>query len=239
MNQPYPGGYPQQPGGPGQFGRPGPYGHPGGPGYGHPQAGFAPRKPSTAMAYVTAIAFLLAIAILYLSATMSIDLPESEFAAYMRFTMTGFAFLGMPNDNADAIIAVTYSYPSTLLLFVVLLFARIGFARWVAAGLGLLGFAYYVFALIKYLAIGYEATIDGTTVGFDLPAEFSIFPAIVALVLLGGSIMAVLPATGRAMRGGKPKQPQGPSMGPPGYGPPGYPPPGSVPPGSVPPGYGP
>ncbi|MCR3721278.1 MULTISPECIES: hypothetical protein [Prauserella salsuginis group] len=227
MNQPYPGGYPQQPGGPGQFGQPGPYGAPGAPGapgYGYPQAGFAPRKPSTAMAYVTAIAFLPAVVILYISATVSTDSSlGSEFAAYMRMTLTGLAFVDISTDIVDAIIAVTFSYASTLLLFVGLLFARLGFARWIAAGLGFLGFAYYLFAPIKFTLIGYEIAVEGQTYETEVPFEYMIFSVIVAVVLLAASIMAVLPATGCAMRGGKPKQPQAPpGYGPPGYGPPGY-----------------
>lgn len=233
MGQPYPGGYPQQPGGHGQFGQPGQYGHPGGhgqfgqpgvpaqygqppagPGYGQPHGGFAPRGPSTAMAYVTAILYLPAIAILYLSAGVSTDPPQNEFGAHMNVTLTGLAFVDPSTDIVDAMIAVTFSYPSVLLLFVLLLFARLGFARWIAAGLGFLGFAYYAFALVKFLAIGYEVSSGSATYEVTLDIESAIFPAIVGLVLLVASILAVLPATGRAMRGYRPKPP----VGPPGYG---------------------
>ncbi|GAA1195286.1 hypothetical protein [Prauserella alba] len=241
MNQPYAGGYPQQPGGPGRFAQPGGYGPAG---HGHPQAGFAPRKPSKAMAYVTASAFLPAIAILYLSATVATDSSlGSEFAVHMRMTLTGLAFVDSSTDIVDAIIAVTFSYTSTLLLFVLWMFARYGFARWITAVLGLLGFAYYAYAPIKLTLIGFEVSAGGHTYETELPFEYTITSVIVAVVLLVASIMAVLPATGRAMRGGEPKQPHGPpgpGAGPPGYGPPGHYPPGyGTPPGYDPPGYGP
>ena len=232
MNQPYPGGFGPQQGRPMQPGvqQPGPYGPPG---YAASPAG--PRKPSRAMAYVTAIVLLPVITILSF-AMGSTDYSPGEFATHMWVTMTGLALLNIYDETVDASIIATLVYVSILVLSAVLLFARVGFARWVAAGFGFLGFAYYVFAPIRFTMIGFAVVEDGRTVETELPGEFVVFPWIVAFLLLIASIMAVLPVTGRAMRGYKPKQPMGPS----GYVPPGYPPPGhGAPPGHGPPGHGP
>lgn len=197
------------------------YGGPGygAPGYGQPGPWFGARGPSTAMAYVTAIAFLPAIAMLYLSAAVSTDPTPGDFAAHMRVLLTGSAFVDMSTDVVDAMIAVTFSYPSVLLLCAVLLLARLGVARWAAAVLGFLGFAYYVYAPVKLTMLGFEAGAGERSVRVELAAEYATFPLIVASVLLVASIVAVLPATGRAMRGYRPKTPMGPGYGPPGYGP--------------------
>lgn len=186
-----------------------------------------PRKPSTAMAYVTAVAFLPAIAMLYVAATVSIDPPASEFGGYMRTTLIGMAFLDPSTEMLGGIVAVTFYYTSMLLMFVLWVFARYGAARWTTAALGFLGFAHYAYAAIRFTLIGVEVHAGGQTIETELPAGYAVFPSIVAVLLLAASVMAVLPATGRAMRGKQSTPPQGPpGHGQPGHGPPGYPPAG-------------
>jgi hypothetical protein len=70
--------------------------------------------------------------------------------------------------------------------FALVLFARLGFVRWILAGIGSLVMLYYVVALLYLLANG--------------AGEYLAWPAVALLLWAGATVVAVLPATGRAMR---------------------------------------
>ncbi|KOV82293.1 hypothetical protein [Nocardia sp. NRRL S-836] len=88
--------------------------------------------------------------------------------------------------NGDPAIVATYVAGGVVLLFAVLLFARLGFARWVLAALGFVITAYYVFVVVR-MATTYVSS-------------FLVVPVIALLLWLTAVVVSVLPVVGRAMR---------------------------------------
>jgi hypothetical protein len=98
--------------------------------------------------------------------------------------------LALPRDvigNGDPAIVATYVVGGVVLLLAGLLFARLGFARWICAALGVLVIAYYLYAVVR-LVINDAGT-------------FLVLPVVALALWLGAVITAVLPPVGRAMRG--------------------------------------
>ena len=194
--------------------------------YGAPPPGYGPYgRPSTALAYVTAIVFVICGGLALVTAIIGWDGTSDSLT--MLVSLVGFAFSDDITSNLDFAISVTMSVACTTLTFALLLFARLGFVRWILVVVGALVSAYYIYAVIWVFSNDGGEYIAMVLVSFAL--------WVVATVL------AVLPATGRAMRRRQPAGPAGYPSGPPGYPPagqPGYPPPG--PPGypqAGPPGY--
>lgn len=178
-----------------------PYG-PTPPGYGP----YAYGPPSKALAYVTAIVFIVCGALALMAAIVSWD--GTTEAVSIVLSVIGFAFKPENKTNFDFAIVITMIVACTTLLFAVVMFARLEFVRWILAVLGALVTLYYIYAIIWVL------THDG--------GEYIAMVLVAWLVWLAGTVLAVLPATGRAMRRRQP--PMGPPGGYPGYPqPPGYP----------------
>jgi hypothetical protein len=181
--------------------------------YGPPPPGYGPYgygRPSTALAYITAIVFIVCGALALMLAIIGWD--GSADNQDMLFALMGIAFQDEQSQNFDYAIAITMSVACTTILFGLLMFARLEFVRWILGVLGALVTLYYIYAIIWILSNDGGEVIAMVLVSW--------------LLWLGATVVALLPATGRAMRGK-----QGGPVGPPGYPPPGYPPqPGGYPP---------
>lgn len=209
MNQPYP-GWNQQP-----HQQPGPYqqhqqqyqqqtpyggqpGYPpqqgyGPPGYPYPYGG--PPPQGTAMAYVAAALFLPAIVYTYIVAFFGMDTSNvtGEGTAQFFSSLPGLAFSEDATGNQDFAIALSFSLASTALALALALCFRLGFVRWILAGLSIIAVGYYVYHVIWIFTDG-----DGSLAGLSF----------VALGLwLIPSVVVLLPATGKAMRGYRPRGP--------------------------------
>lgn len=94
----------------------------------------------------------------------------------------GRGFIG----NGDPAIVATYVAGGVVLLLAALLFARLGFARWILAGLGVLVVMYYVFAVVR-LTINHGGTLI-------------IVPGVALMLWLAATMVSVIPPVGQAMR---------------------------------------
>jgi uncharacterized membrane protein YfcA len=163
--------YPPQPGYP-QYGAPPP-------GYGYP-----PPRPSPALAYLTAALFLacgaLSLVLAIISWDGTTDTPEALVATI------GAAFSDDVTGNVDFAIATTMTVACTTITFALVQLARLDFVRWILAVIGGIVTAYYVYAVI------YLLSHDG--------AEVIALVIVAFLLWLAATVVAVLPATGRAMR---------------------------------------
>jgi hypothetical protein len=184
-----------------------PYGAPP-PGYGS----FPPqRPPSTAPAYLTGALFGVCGVLTLVSALVSWDGTTDN--QDILAAVVGVVFSGDLTGNVDFAISAAMTVAcSTLTFAAILLLTRLSFVRWVLAVIGGIVTAYYLYALI-YLLSHHAASVIGLVV--------------VALLLwLGATVLAVLPVTGRAMRGAAGRYPPQYS---PQY-PPQYPPSAQAPP---------
>ncbi len=168
-------GYPQQP----PYGPPG-YG--GYPGYGPPQP-YGP--PGTAIAYVCAVLFLVCGILALVTAIVSWD-GSAENVDLVVATI-GAAFSDDITGNIDFAISATMTVACSTLTFAIVLFFRLDFVRWILGFVGGLVTVYYVYAIIKLLTDGGGEFIAMILVSF--------------LVWAAATVLVLLPATGRAMRG--------------------------------------
>ncbi|MFC4854692.1 hypothetical protein [Actinophytocola glycyrrhizae] len=161
--------------------------------YGPPPPGYAPYgygPPSPALGYLTAIAFIVCGALALMLAIAGWD--GSADNASMIAGLVGVAFTEDLTGNVDFAISATMSVACSSILFGLVMFARLEFVRWILAVIGALMTVYYLYAIIWILSN------DG--------GEF-IAMALVSWVLwLAATVVAVLPATGRAMRGRGPSR---------------------------------
>jgi hypothetical protein len=159
------------------------YGPPQGyPGYGPPQQ-YGP--PSTALAYVSALLFLICGA-LVLAATI-IGWNGTAESPDLVIAIPGLAFSFDLTNNVDFAISAGMTVACSTLTFALLLFFRLDFVRWVLAVVGGLVTVYYLYAIIKFLSDDLADVIAMVIVSFALWAA--------------ATVVALLPATGRAMRG--------------------------------------
>jgi len=93
--------------------------------------------------------------------------------------------------NIDFAISATMTTACTTATFALVLLARLALARWVLVAVGGIVTAYYLFAIIYLLAH------DG--------AALTGLPAAAFALWLCATVVAALPATGRAMRGRRPR----------------------------------
>jgi hypothetical protein len=188
------------------------YGPQGYPPYGPPPPGYGPYgygRPSPALGYVTAIAFFVCGALALMLAIIGWDGTSDN--ADMVVAMIGVAFSEDVTGNVDFAVAFTMSVACTTMTFALIAFARLEFVRWILAVVGGIVTVYYIYAIIWVLSN------DG--------GKFISMVLVSSLLWLGATVVAALPATGRAMRR------RNAPAGPPGYPPPGYPPhPGGYPP---------
>ncbi|MDX8052683.1 hypothetical protein SK571_25140 [Lentzea sp. BCCO 10_0798] len=144
-----------------------------------------PLRPSVASAFLAGGLWLLVAVLCFVLAGLNSadgirQTPEAAVALLGPAFGRGFI------ANGDPAIVATYVAGGVVLLLAALVIARLGFARWILAGLGFLVCAYYVFAVVRL-------TIDhgGTLI---------IVPSIALMLWLAASMVSVLPPVGRAMR---------------------------------------
>jgi len=97
--------------------------------------------------------------------------------------------MGLPRSligNGDAAIAATYVAGGVVLLLAALLFARLGFARWILAALGFVVVGYYIYFVVRVSLIHVSSIL--------------IVPVVALLLWLVATVVSVLPPVGRAMR---------------------------------------
>ncbi|MGH3762340.1 hypothetical protein [Actinophytocola sp.] len=165
-------GYPQP-----QYGPP-----PGYPGYGPPQRH---GPPSTAMAYVCAVLFLICGVLALITAIVGWDGTSDN--VDLMVALVGAAFSDDVTGNIDFAISVTMTVACSTLTFALILFARLDFVRWLLAFVGGVVTVYYVYAIIRLLSEGGGEFIAMVLVSF--------------LLWAAATVLVLLPATGRAMRG--------------------------------------
>jgi hypothetical protein len=180
-------GYPQPQYGP-QYGPPQGY-----PGYGPP--GHYGR-PGNALAYVCAGLFLICGLLALLTAIIGWD--GSSDNVDMLVAMVGAAFSGDITGNGDFAVSASMTVGCSTLTFGLLLFTRLDFFRWLLAFIGALVTVYYLYAIIKLLSDGGGEFIAMILVSF--------------LVWTAATVLVLLPATGRAMRGYQRKLAQYPAQ---------------------------
>lgn len=195
------------------------YGPQGYPPYGPPPPGYGPYgygRPSTALAYVTAVLFIVCGLLALMLAINGWDGTSDN--GTMVAALIGVAFTDDLTGNVDFAISATMTAACSAMLFGLVMFTRLEFLRWILAVIGGLVTVYYLYAIIWILSN------DG--------GEFIAMALVSWLLWLGATVLAALPATGRAMRK------RGPAGPPPGYPqPPGYPPQPGYPPSGYPPQY--
>jgi hypothetical protein len=184
-------GYPQPQYGP-QYGPPQGY-----PGYGPP--GHYGR-PGNALAYVCAGLFLVCGGLALLTAIAGWNDFDS---ADLLVAMVGVAFTDEITGNIDFAVSASMTVGCSTLTFAVLLFTRLDLFRWLLAFIGALVTVYYGYAIIKLLADG--------------GGEFIAIVLVSFLVWTAATVLVLLPATGRAMRGYQRKLAQYPAQYPPQY----------------------
>ena len=157
----------------------------------HPNQGRQPQahgpRPSTAPAFLLGALWLLVSVLCFVLAGLNSahgkgirQTPEAAVA------LLGLAFGRGFIGNGDPAIVATYVAGGVVLLFAALLFARLGFARWILAGLGIFVVAYYVFAIVR-LTINHGGTLI-------------IVPGVALMLWLAATMVSVIPPVGRAMR---------------------------------------
>ena len=155
--------------------------------YGPPPPGYGPYgygPPSPALGYVTAVAFVVLGLLTLMLAINGWD-GTSDNGTLMA-ALVGVAFTEDVTGNVDFAISATMSVACTALLFGLVMFSRMEWVRWVLAVVGGLVTVYYTYAIIWILSEDI-----GDYIGM----------ALVCWVLwLAATVVAVLPATGRAMR---------------------------------------
>jgi hypothetical protein len=171
-----PPGYPQPQYGP-QYGPPQGY-----PGYG-PPGRYGP--PSNALAYVSAGVFLICGVLALVTAIIGWDGTSDN--VDMVVAMVGAAFSGDITGNGDFAVSTSMSVACSTLTFALLLFTRLDVFRWLLAFIGALVTVYYLYAIIKLLSDGGGRFIAMILVSF--------------LAWTAATVLVLLPATGRAMRG--------------------------------------
>jgi len=172
-----PPGYPQQP----QYGPP-----PGYPGYGPPQRYGPPQGTnSNALAYVSALLFVVC-GVLALVATI-IGWDGTAESPDLVVAIPGLAFSDDITGNVDFAISAGMTVACSTLTFALVLFFRLDFVRWVLGIIGALVTVYYVYAVIKLLS-------DGA-------GDFIAMVIVSLLLWAAATVVVLLPATGRAMRG--------------------------------------
>jgi hypothetical protein len=171
--------------------------------YGSPPPGYGPYgpgpagPPSPALAYITAIVFIVCGALSLMLAIVGWNGTSDN--GTMMAALIGAAFTEDLTGNVDFAISVTMSVACTVLLFGLVQFSRLEFVRWILAVVGALVTVYYLYAIIWILS--------------NDAGDYIAMALVAWLLWLFATVLAVLPATGRANRKRIPA----------GY-PPGYPP---------------
>jgi hypothetical protein len=158
------------------------------PQYGPPPPGYGPygfRPPSLAPAYLTAVLFVVCGVLALTSAIIGWDGTGDN--GTMVAALVGVAFTDDLTGNVDFAIAASMTVACTAITVGLVMFARLEAVRWVLAVLGALVTAYYLYAIVWILS-----NDGGEVIAMVLVAW---------LLWLAATVLAVLPVTGRAMRG--------------------------------------
>jgi hypothetical protein len=156
------------------------------PRYGQP-SGFGYRPPaSTAPAYVVAALFAACAVLSFVLAAVS---WSGEADPHVMAAVIGVIESHRVTGNIDFAISVTMTAACTTLTFALVLLARLALARWVLVAVGGIVTGYYLIAIVYLLAH------DG--------AALTGLPAAALALWLCATVVAALPATARAMRGGR------------------------------------
>ncbi|MEU7528591.1 hypothetical protein AB0A74_22865 [Saccharothrix sp. NPDC042600] len=186
------GAYPRQyPGQPAAGPFPGPYaGQPGMPGM-PPQYPAAPRGPSAAAAVVAGLLFLPIVIYTFVAAVLSWEgKPPS---IHIGASVLGAAVSGHITRNMDFAITISMIVASLVLVLALVQVFRVPGVRWGLVALGAVCTVYYTYATIRILAHG--------------ASEFVVMPLVCVLLWLVPTIVAALPAVGRASRRTGPPRP--------------------------------
>lgn len=169
--------------------------------YGPPPPGYGPYgygPPSPALAYITAVAFLVSGAFELMLAITNWSGDGDN--AQMALALVGAAFTEDATGNVDFAISATMTVACSTLTFALVMFARLQVIRWVLVVIGGITTLYYLYGIIWIVS--------------NDAGEYVAVTLVTWLLWLAATVIAALPATGRAMRGrNRPAFPQ-----------PGYPP---------------
>lgn len=144
-----------------------------------------PVRPSTAPAYVSAGLFLCCSGLSFVLAIIGWDGTSDNPDALAA--LVGVVFSEDLTGNVDFAISATMTAACSVLTFAIVLLFRLDFARWILAFLGGIVTVYYVYALIYLLS--HDA------------AKVIALAAVALLLWLAATVVALIPPTGRAMRG--------------------------------------
>ncbi len=151
------------------------------PGYGY----YPPGKPPVALAYVGATIFVVCAGLAMTFAFISWDGTTDN--AHVLAAVFGMAFSDDLTGNVDFAITASMIIAGVTLLFALLFFARLEPVRWILGIIGGIVTAYYLYALIWLLS--------------NDAAKYIGLAALAFLLWLSATVITLLPATGRAMRG--------------------------------------
>lgn len=174
-----PGGYPQQ------YGyQPAPYGYPPPhPGYPQPAASAVPAVCAGLLFGLCSVLCFVFAGSYYVGAAISSGPRLAGLVGQALFHHTGL--------SVDLAVYLTFAVGGITALLAVLLMCRLGFARWLLIVLSALIVVYYVYALVRM-------------VDLDAPSKFYTWIVVALIGWTSAALLAVLPATGRAMRGYRP-----------------------------------
>jgi hypothetical protein len=144
-------------------------------------------RPSTAPAYACAVIF---VACSLLSFILAVASWSGTGNLHFMAAVIGVVFSDKLTGNIDFGISATMTVACSTLTFALLLMTRLGLVRWILFSIGTIVSIYYLVALV-YL-VGQDAA------GYVSVALLSLF------LWSAATVIAVLPATGRAMRGRSP-----------------------------------
>ncbi|MEJ2856488.1 MULTISPECIES: hypothetical protein [unclassified Saccharothrix] len=150
-----------------------------------------PRKPGTASAVVAGLLFLPIVIYTYIAAILSWEgKPPSP---HIHSSVLGAAVSPHVTRNLDFAITISMIIASVVLLLALVQVFRVPGVRWGLVALGALCTIYYIYACIRILSFGMSAWV--------------LVPAVCVFAWLIPTVIAALPAVGRASRRNSPPQP--------------------------------
>jgi hypothetical protein len=137
------------------------------------------------LAYISAVGFLIC-GVLALIATI-IGWDGTSESPDLVVAIPGLAFSDDVTGNVDFAISAGMTVACSTLTFALVLFFRLDFVRWVLGFIGGVVTVYYVYAVIKLLS--------------DDLGDYIAMVVVSLLLWAAATVLVLLPATGRAMRG--------------------------------------
>lgn len=137
------------------------------------------------MAYVSAGLFLVCAMLTLITAIVGWDGASAP--PELLIALVGAVFTVDLTNNVDFAILASMTVACSTLSFAIVQFFRLDFARWVLGFIGALVTVYYVWAIIRL-------SIDGLI-------QLSAMVFVSFVLWAAATVLVLLPATGRAMRG--------------------------------------